>query len=31
VSHVAVVDGHRVTLEPTDEPDAITTDGTYVP
>ena len=31
VSRVAVVDGHRVTLTPTDEPDAIDTDDTYVP
>lgn len=31
VARVAVVDGHRVTLTPTDEPDTIDTDDTYVP
>lgn len=31
VAHVAVVDGHRVTLTPTDEPDRMETDDTYVP
>ena len=30
VARVAVVDGHRVTLTPTDEPDDISTDDTYV-
>ena len=29
VARVAVVDGHRVTLTPTSEPDAIETDDTY--
>ena len=31
VARVAVVDGHRVTLTPTGEPDLIDTDDTYVP
>ena len=31
VARVAVVDGHRVTLTETGEPDAIETDDTYVP
>ena len=31
VSKVAVVDGHRVTLAPTGEDDAVETDTTYVP
>ena len=31
VAHVAVVDGHRVTLVETGEPDSVETDGTYVP
>lgn len=29
VAHVAVVDGHRVTLTPTAEPDQLTVDSTY--
>jgi hypothetical protein len=31
VARVAVLDGHRVTLTPTDEPDRIETDDTYTP
>lgn len=31
VARVAVVDGHRVTLTPTGEPDEVETDGTYSP
>ena len=31
VARVAVVDGHRIAPEPTDEPDSIETDDTYVP
>ena len=31
VARVGVVDGHRVTLTPTDEPDDVATDDTYAP
>lgn len=31
VARVAVVDGHRVSLTPTDEPDQIDTDDRYSP
>jgi hypothetical protein len=31
VARVAVVDGHRVTLTETGEPDSMETDDTYVP
>ncbi len=31
VARVAVVDGHRVTLTETGEPDAVETDDTYTP